>query len=106
MSKEKKPDLKVVDFVAEKKKREPSEDIPDFVLEKIKLLKKAAKNNTLNSIILHFDYINKDGDLVGGNMLWDAGKDILKLLALADLIHDAARQHAMYEIINDDEDED
>ena len=102
MSEKKKPHLKVLDFVAAKKKRD---EVPGFVKEKIKLLKKITKSNKLNSIILHFDYFDDDGDLVGGNMLWDAGRDILKLLALADLMHGAARDHAMFEIMGDDEDE-
>ena len=106
MSNKEKPDLKVVDFTEEKKKRELHTNVPMFLLDKLVLLCDAAKDNKLKSIILHFDYENEEDELDGGTLLWSHNKDVLKLLALCDLIHDEARQRAIFEIFDDYEEED
>lgn len=93
------PDLKVVDF---KKAKDEAEKPPDFLIEKIKLLKDKAAEGKLKICILHFDYENDDGEMEGGTMLWHSNSNALELLGLAEIVKSSAMHYA-YEMMHSEE---
>jgi len=95
LTEEKKSNLKLVDF---QEKVKESKKVPEFLIEKLELLLKSAKEGTLKAAIIHFDFEKEDQKLDGATLFWDQNEDPIRLLGLTDLIHDAAREHAIMEI--------